>query len=283
MTKTPNSRRNLDEAIRRVAGPDAGYIEARAVIANTVVGQLLPSGVVKGGSALKMRFGNASTRFTTDLDVARRDELESFVAELSERLAEGWNGFTGRVVRRRAAQPEGVPPCYVMQPFEIKLAYRGKSWLTVPLEVGHDEIGDADEAEMGLAEGVVELFEKVGLSSPEPVPLMPLHYQVAQKLHGLTEHGSKRAHDLIDLQIMVKNSEIDLVKTRRICERLLLYRRAQAWPAKVVKGEGWQTLCSDQAEGLDVIQDIDNAVAWANDLIKRIVRQTVDEHLIGER
>jgi len=57
-------------------------------------------------------------------------------------LIGGWNGFTGRVVRKEPAKPHGVPGEYIMQPFEVKLAHKGKSWITVPLEVGHDEIGD---------------------------------------------------------------------------------------------------------------------------------------------
>lgn len=204
MTKTPNSRRNLDEAIRRVAGPDAEYVKAKTIIANTIVGQMLPDGVVKGGSALKLRFGDTGTRFTADLDVARKSALNEYVEKLEKNLAEGWSGFTGRLVERKPAQPEGVPPHYVMQPFDIKLSYLGKSWLTVTLEVGHDEIGDADKAEMRLAPDVAKLFEEIGLPQPGPVPLMPLHYQVAQKLHALTEPGSKRAHDLVDLQIITK-------------------------------------------------------------------------------
>lgn len=95
MTKTPNSRRNLDEAIRRVAGLDASYVKTRTIVANTIVGQMLPEGLVKGGSALKLRFGDTATRFTTDLDVARRNDLDSFVGELGEQLAQGWNEFIG--------------------------------------------------------------------------------------------------------------------------------------------------------------------------------------------
>lgn len=90
MTKTPNSRRNLDEAIRGVAGLDASYVKAKTIVANAIVGQMLPEGVVKGGSALKLRYGDAGTRFTTDLDVARRNDLDSFVGELDGRLAQGW-------------------------------------------------------------------------------------------------------------------------------------------------------------------------------------------------
>lgn len=270
MTKTPNSRRNLDEAIRRVAGLDASYVKTRTIVANTVVGQMLPEGVVKGGSALKLRFGDTATRFTTDLDVARRNDLDSFVGELGERLAQGWNEFTGKLVKRKPAQPEDVPERYVMQPYDIKLSYMGKSWLTVPLEIGHDEIGDADEAEMKLAEDVTELFNAIGLPAPRPVPLMPLHHQIAQKLHGLTEDGSKRAHDLIDLQIIASGDKIDLGKTRETCERLFAYRHAQIWPTPIVKNKGWEGLYSAQAEGLDVLQDIDDAIEWANRLIADI-------------
>ena len=36
------------------------YVHARTVMANAIVASLLPDGVVKGGSALKMRFGDAA-------------------------------------------------------------------------------------------------------------------------------------------------------------------------------------------------------------------------------
>lgn len=45
-TKAPNSRRNLDEAIKRAHGED--YLRARHAMANALVGQLLPEGVRQG-------------------------------------------------------------------------------------------------------------------------------------------------------------------------------------------------------------------------------------------
>ena len=66
--KKPNSMRHLDDAIRRLSGnTPQGFMQARTVMANAIVASMLPDGVVKGGSALKMRFGDAETRFTTDL------------------------------------------------------------------------------------------------------------------------------------------------------------------------------------------------------------------------
>ena len=267
-TKAPNSRRNLDEAIRRAHGGD--YLRARTAMANAIVGQLLPEGVVKGGSALKLRFGNAATRFTTDLDAARVHDVEAFVEKLEERLTEGWCGFTGHVVPRSPAHPEGVPEQYVMQPFDVKLSYNGKSWLTVPLEIGHDEIGDADEAEYGLAKDVAALFEAVGLPAPGPSPLMPLHHQIAQKLHAVSAPGGDRAHDLIDLQVICSLGDVDLARTRETCVRLFAYRRQQAWPPVIEADGRWAGLYDAQAEGLDVLGTVDEAVDWANELIAAI-------------
>ncbi len=102
--QTPNSVRHLDNAIRRIAGQD-GYVGARTLIANAIVAHLLPDGVVKGGSSLKFRYGDSTTRFTTDLDTARRVEIDQFLQDLAAALDEGWCDFTGRVVVGRQAKP----------------------------------------------------------------------------------------------------------------------------------------------------------------------------------
>ena len=268
--KQPNSRRNLDIAIDRLAENENDARRIRLIMANTIVGQLLPNGVVKGGSALKLRYGNDATRFTRDLDTARSVDLAEFISELRVNLERGWNDFTGQVRRREPATPAGVPTAYVMQPFEIKLAYNQKSWLTVPLEIGHNEISDADEPEYGISEDIVKLFTALGFPAPNPIALMPLHHQVAQKLHGVSETGSGRPHDLIDLQVITSESEIDYPKTKETCVRLFAYRDLQAWPPTIVKGDDWNSLYASQTAGLPVLETVDEAIAWANDLITRI-------------
>jgi len=109
MMKQPNTRRNLDIAIERTVGSREPFIQTRILIANTIVGQMLSSGVVKGGSSLKFRWGDQSTRFTNDLDTAYRTSLDEFKAEMNESLAGGWHGFTGRLVAKPPAKPKGVP------------------------------------------------------------------------------------------------------------------------------------------------------------------------------
>ena len=83
------------------------------MMANVLVGQFLPSGVVKGGSSLKLRFGHLETRVTTDFDMAARQDREQFVDELQKKLSSGWEGFSFEVVRLRPAKPKGVPAPYV--------------------------------------------------------------------------------------------------------------------------------------------------------------------------
>ena len=50
-SKTPNSRRNLDMAIERLYKDREQGLRAKRIMANVIVGQLLPDGVVKGGSS----------------------------------------------------------------------------------------------------------------------------------------------------------------------------------------------------------------------------------------
>lgn len=269
--KRPNSRRNLDMAIDRLcasAGDEPGRV--KRLLATAIVGQMLPDGAAKGGNALKIRFGKDATRFSRDLDTARASSLDDYIARLEDALAMGWCGFTGVVVPREPASPKGVPAAYVMRPFEIKIAFNGKSWMTLPLEVGHNEIGDADNPDMVSSPEAAAVMRALGFPEPGPVPCMRLEHQIAQKLHAASSPGSERAHDLIDLQIAVSGGTVDYAETRAVCARLFAYRQEQEWPPTIEKGEGWDSLYAAQADGLDVLPTADDAVAWANGLIGRI-------------
>lgn len=269
--KHPNSRRNLDIAIDRLAAETGDPLRLRNARAAAIVAQMIPDGVVKGGSALRLRYGSAATRFTRDLDAARSVPLEEFARDLDGRLRAGWEGFTGRLVPREPAHPAGIEPRYVMRPFDAKLDYNGKPWVTVPVEVGHDEIGDADSFDVGVAPDIASAFESLGFPAPGPARLMPLDHQIAQKLHAASARGSERAHDLIDLQLIVRNTpDIDWTRVRATCVRLFAYRQEQAWPPTVVAGERWEEGYAAQAEGLGVLPTAADAVAWVNGLIEQI-------------
>ena len=75
--------RHLDDAIRRASdGTPQGFMHARTIMANAIVASMLPDGVVKGGSAIKMRYGEAYTRFTTDLDTATVTDPDLYIRQL---------------------------------------------------------------------------------------------------------------------------------------------------------------------------------------------------------
>lgn len=262
--------RNLDMAIRRMGSDEADFLSNRSLIANAVVGQMLPDAVVKGGSSLKIRFGDAASRATTDLDAARSIGKDEFANAFAQRLATGWEGFTGRLVEMPQAHPKDVPGAYVMQPYAVKLSYLGKPWFTVEFELGHNEIGDADDADMVVPADADFMLSSMGFPPLEPIPLMPLRYQIAQKLHGLTEPGSQRAHDLVDLQIIAANEEIDLGSIKDVCMRLFAYRQMQEWPPTVTMNEGWEAVYAEAADDLDVLVNVSDAIAWANGLVQSI-------------
>ena len=99
---------------------------------------------------------------------------------------------------------------------------------------------------------------------------MKLEYQVAHKLLGVTEARSKRAHDLIDLQLIDSLHRLDFVRIGEICRQLFRYRRKQPWPPTVVKNEKWAEIYSVQKGNLPVLPTVDEAITWANALIARI-------------
>jgi hypothetical protein len=157
-----------------------------------------------------------------------------------------------------------------MQPFDVKLDYRGRPWCTVKFELGHNEIGDADEPEYQLADGLVQMFTEVGLEAPKPVRVMRADHQVAQKLHAVSEPGSDRVRDLVDLQLLDKGEDLDLAQVNATCVRLFEYRRQQTWPPTIGVANGWSDLYEAAVEDVDVLPGAEAAVAWVNELVSRI-------------
>lgn len=265
----PKSVRSLEQRIRNLEGDDGLALRRRVGMALVVVGQMLPEGAIKGGSAMALRYGRR-TRFTQDLDAARVQSLARFRSDFEESLATGWAGFAGRLIERAAPRPAGVPTAYVMQPFEVRLEYLGRPWCSVKFELGHDEIGDADEPEYQLASDLAALLTEVGLEPPKPVAVMRVDHQIAQKLHAASEAGSERARDLVDLQLLDRGEKLDLAQVASTCTRLFDYRQQQQWPPIIVVGDQWDTLYVEAADGLDVLATVDEAVLWANEFIRRI-------------
>ena len=90
--------------------------------------------------------------------------------------------------------------------------------------------------------------------------------------------NSDRAHDLIDLQLILAHAQPDFVTTRAICRKLFAYRKCQPSLTRVMKNEKWEIVYEAQKGDLPVLPTVDEAVAWANDLIARIDAAKEDAH-----
>ena len=274
MARQPHNEHELELALTRLAGSNVAAVEYRDIMAGVVLGQMLPEGtVVKGGTSLRLRLGPGNSRVTVDFDAARSVELDGYIRSLRSLLEGGWADFTGEVAIRKQGSPSGVPFEYVMQPIDVKLAYRRHPWCTVRLEVSHNEIGDADVMEMReLPQKIKDIFAALNFPEPRPIPLMTIPFQIAQKLHGVTQRGSSRVRDLIDLQLIAKSVDVDYETTAEVCRRLFKYRRMHTWPPTVAKADDWDGVYDNQRGDLPVAASCDEAVAFVNDLIGRIDR-----------
>ena len=269
-TNVPPNVRSLEQRMRNATVPGVELVNRRRVaMALVVVGQMLPAGAVKGGSAMALRYGR-ETRFTQDLDAARFESLEQFRDDFQQLLSAGWGGFTGRLIERAAPRPAGIPKSYVMKPFDVKLDYLGRSWCTVKFELGHNEIGDATDPEFVLADDLADLFVDLGLQGPEPIPVLQAHHQIAQKLHAVSGPGSERAHDLVDLQLLDRHEDLNWEQVSSTCIRLFSYRGQHEWPPIITSGQHWPELYRAAAEDIEVLHTVEEAVFWVNSFIQRI-------------
>ena len=269
--KPPHNVADLERLLRQLGGSDENGYKLRCVMADVVAGQFLSGAVLRGGSALKLRYGNATTRFTVDFDVARSVDELSFLDAFNERLANGWGGFSGRLVMESKATPKNVPNEYVMQPYTLKLTYARHPWCSVAVEASYNEIGDADDYELiAPPADIMELFQKLNLPEPGSIPVMSIAYQFAQKIHGATDPANSRAQDIIDLRLMMDREVADTSRIRQICERLFANRKRQPWPSFVTANDALKEKYEYMSSGMPAKGDFNSAVSLVNDLIRKI-------------
>lgn len=253
--------------LRRVVGV--------AVIANMLDGfpdaDRRPRIVFKGGAANEMRYG-LRARSTKDLDAAYRGDLDEAVSLIGQAVTLGWSGFTGRVSEAEIIQRAKVQPQPVR--FKIKLAYRNRDFVTIPFEVSAAE---ATSLEVPEIFSVAISLEPVQLDGITNVALLPLRYQIAQKLHACTEppkddDPNDRVRDLPDLLLMEELGidENNLGSVRAACVEIFDGRGMQQWPPHVQEFPGWGVLWDNLAETEGLEMSLNEAVLAVNLFINRI-------------
>jgi len=251
------------------------HVVGVAVIANMFDGFPDENGrtriVFKGGAAIEMRYG-LRARTTKDLDAAFRGDLDEAVSLVRQAAIAGWSGFTGRVSEVELIERAKVQPRPVR--LKIKLAYRGKEFITIPFEMSAQEATSLQNPEIFP---VAISLESVQLTGSASVALLPLSYQIAQKLHACTEEPSEdfpndRVRDLPDL-LLIKElgvEEHDLSKIRVACVEIFNARGAHSWPPQVQEFPGWSVLWDNLARNEGLTMSLNEAVKDVNNFVRQI-------------
>lgn len=200
---------------------------------------------------------------------AFRESMEVVADHLDPALRAGHSDFTATRTEIEPVKDTGAVR------FDIKPAYRGKSVITVKMEVAVVEGGMGDEVDHVPANSL----DHVGLTGPETVPCIAVRWQMAQKLHACTETYSRgendRFRDLIDLQLLgglVDDDEWSDVKTA--CIDVFEGRAKHAWPPDLTVPPSWAEGYRQLAEATEFsILDVEEAAAAVRQLIERIDQQ----------
>lgn len=112
-----------------------------------------------------------------------------------------------------------------MHPYRVTLTFLGVAWGSLDVEVSDPEIDAEAHSKREIDHDLVEFGARFGFGELQPVELVDLEYQIAQKIHAVTDLNYNRAHDLVDLQLL-QASEYDIRKLRQLCERTFRWRNS---------------------------------------------------------
>ena len=269
---------------------------ARVMLCTLIVSQMLPDAVaVKGGMGVKLRFGERGTRATSDLDVSTQARGEYFEQAFRSRLARGWRtvpaskgelrrnpdapnrvAFTATVRRMKLHDPGLARPEYVMHPYRVSIAFIGADWGALDVEVSDPEIDPYAHTSTEIDSELVQFGAHFGFGGLTPIELVDLEYQIAKKLHAVTDPAYRRAHDLVDLQLLW-NANPDLSVLRELCVRTFNWRRQQVWPPLPLRPmAGWELVYADARAETElggmtpVLPNVPSPRVWLEQVINAI-------------
>lgn len=277
----PKNLTSIEGRLRQLArdtGDDERRLRHRlsVVVLCVMLGQvvLTDSGerlLVKGGSAMMLRFGLNRSRFSKDLDAALRGQVDQFVQRLRERGRTAYHGWTFTVAKVETIEVPGM----VAKPRRItlKMAFKTKPYSTVQLEIAPEEGDSASDYDTVFSSDMADL----GFEAEQTVQqIMTVPWQTAQKLHACTTPRSDgkpndRAHDLVDLALLAGPIREDLPSVRAACVQIFGIRQT-TWPPALTPEADWPRQYEKAAEDLTtaVPATLDDAVALVRDIILEI-------------
>lgn len=148
--------------------------------------------------------------------------------------------FTGTLRRLKDHDPGLAHPNYLVERYRVSLRFVGKQWSGLTVEASDPEVGDGSYCETPLDSDLHGFAERFHFGELKPVRLVELEYQIAQKIHALTDPHYCRPHDLVDLQILWQ-ADPDMSRLRTYCERTFRFRSSHSWPPLPLPAtEGWE-------------------------------------------
>jgi len=226
-----------------------------------------PRFLIKGGISMELRLGLAA-RATKDVDVVFRGDPSELVDALDEAFAQPYSGFEFR--RKTELEPIRETGSHR---FDVQVSFHGKSWETIQVEAAPAE---ADEAEIVVA--AISLAD-FSLDGPDRITCLSLRYQIAQKLHAVTEtpadgRTNLRHWDLTDLILLQTLVPEDLAGVRAACSEVFEARATHPWPPALDVVDLWREpyLADVERMGVDLPADVDQAAEKVRRFIAEIDR-----------
>lgn len=180
---------------------------------------------------MEIRLGPGA-RATKDVDVIFRGDPDEMVETLETAFEQPYGGFRFR----RKGQIENIRDTGSRRVW-VQVEFGGRPWQTLKVEVARPEV---DEPELVPVAISIADFK---LPAPERVACLSLRYQVAQKIHAVTEQPEDRENlrswDLVDLILLRDLLAENLGPTRAACEEVFAGRNTHRWPPELDPPASW--------------------------------------------
>jgi len=272
--KTPKTKGRLEQLITQWQ-KDSGQPVARLnmrIAAMMLAGALArvvdPDGqglfATKGGIAMELRMGDRA-RATRDVDLLLRGDSGQLAELLDQGLREPYRNFS---FRRGAI--DDLPGRPNVKKVRVQVSFAGRVLCSPQLEIAPVETGDEEFVTVPGSS-----LDAVGIDGPDLVLVLAERWQIAQKLHAVTEpfadgRENPRFRDLIDLQLL-KAFDPDPGLVLQACERVFTARAQHSWPPILTVQPSWAEGYAALATSLRLeVVDIDQAAHVVRSYIAQI-------------
>jgi hypothetical protein len=225
-----------------------------------------PRFLTKGGIAIELRLLDQA-RASQDVDIVLLGNPEELADHLEEVFSEPYEGFSFI-----AGEPEALPARSEVRRLQIQVLFNARRFTTLKVEFAPAEAAGHEFDELPGHD-----LSKLGLKGPDRVPVLALRWQIAQKLHAVSEAPLQtggenvRFWDLIDLQLLQTVTSRDLRTIREACEATFAVRGQHTWPPEITVYPSWSGSYAAMARNLEMpITEVEQAAAAVTAFIARI-------------